>query len=310
MSNKTKISKSIFYGRLNSPTDKSPAILSSDDPRSRGLNPTKLALTKIFEARKAPMDVTILKQVKESLLYRILNSVEFPIQRSLTFEEAVKGIPGLLCSMNSRTSPGYPLLTFHNVRKGKQDYIRYEGDQVIVDLAFKDMVMRRITEMEEGLEPQNFFVGFLKDELRSQKKIDEVQTRITFANDLISLVAFRMKFGAFLIGINKGFEKTGFAIGINQYSRDMQKVYDVLRFPEGNEFFDGDLAGYDLSLPTQLLEAAYNLVGIILVSLMKAGKNSVEYFIKHETNAKVMMGNLIFRSVMNYSGCFLTTIIN
>jgi hypothetical protein len=236
--------------------------------------------------------------------------VDFPIQRSLTFEEAVKGIPGLLCSMNSRTSPGYPLLTFHNVRKGKQDYIRYEGDQVIVDLAFKDMVMRRITEMEEGLEPQNFFVGFLKDELRSKKKIDEVQTRITFANDLISLVAFRMKFGGFLIGINKGFEKTGFAIGINQYSRDMQKVYDVLRFPEGNEFFDGDLAGYDLSLPTQLLESAYNLVGVILVSVMEADKNSVEYFIKHETNAKVMMGNLIFRSVMNYSGCFLTTIIN
>lgn len=310
LSNKTKITKSIFYGKLNSPTDKSPAILSSNDPRSRGQNPTKLALKKIFEARKGKMDAKILKQVRDSLLYRFLNSVNFPIKRSLTFDEAVTGIPGLLSSMNSRTSPGYPLLTFQNVRKGKQDYIRYEGDRVIVDQAFKDLVLRRISEMEEGLEPQNYFVGFLKDELRSQKKIDEIQTRITFANDMISLVAFRMKFGGFLIAMNNGFEKTGFAIGINQYSRDMQKVFDLLKFREGNEFFDGDLAGYDLSLPAQLLETAYDLVGYIFVHVMDADENSVKYFMKHEMEGKVMMGNLIFKSVMNYSGCFLTTIIN
>ncbi len=310
LSTKTKIKKSIFYGKLESPTDKTPAILTSTDPRSHGKNPTIIALDTIFSAEKSSMNTEVLRQCFESLYYRLFQVLDYPVCRELTFEEAVKGIPELLSSLNSRTSPGYPLVTFTNVRKGKQDYVRYEGDEVIVDLAFKNMVLKRVKEMEEGREPDNYFLGALKDELRSQKKIDNVQTRITFANDLISLVAFRMKFGGLLISLNRSFKQTGFAIGINQYSRDMDMVHKVLSFNEPTEYFDGDFAGYDLSLPTQLLEAAYQLIGRLLIEKFGIDQNSVNYFIKHETNGKVMMGDFIFRSIMNYSGCFLTTIIN
>ena len=67
---------------------------------------------------------------------------------------------------------------------------------------------------------------------------------MTFANDLVSMVAFRMKFGALLIALMHNYEVTGFAVGLNQYSKDMNGIYTKLS-AMGKKFGAGDYESYD-----------------------------------------------------------------
>jgi len=281
------------------------------DDRSQGINPLFNGLLDTFKVQKGKIDLEILEEIKDTMIMRFERMLEFPIRRELTFEEACAGIPGLLASITTNTSPGYPLVTLRNRRKGKKDYVWFEDGNLCYTKDFENKVLKRREEMKQGIKCKNIMLGYAKDELVSASKIDKVMTRLFYCNDMISIVAFRMVFGATLIAFNRSFKKTGYAIGVNQYSYDMDEVHKFLTKSFKDErMIDGDFSGFDKRIPKEFIMAAYDIFYSVTINVFSVGLNEFQYIKRHETQPWVKVGNLMFKTYMNFSGCLLTTIIN
>jgi len=164
--------------------------------------------------------------------------------RDLTIEEAILGLPGYLSSLNLKTSPGYPVSKMIN-SMGKTGCFKIKpGGEVEIEPWFRTAVQQRLDEMKRGVTPNNRFVVYWKDELVSPSKIEEARTRAIYCNDVISLVAFRIKFGILLARINNSSNATPSAIGMNQYSTDMDNIYSYLTSTGNKRFVAGDYKNY------------------------------------------------------------------
>lgn len=308
---KTKLQKSCISEFLPHECKKSPAILNKEDPRSRGYDPIEVSLASLYKNKSPNIDEALLKRVSNEIICDFKKNLNWVAgKRQLSFEEALKGIPGIYNSIVTATSPGYPLCHIAK-KKGKTDFVWFEGSEVKYTEFFKEQVLKRIVEMEEyrGGDLFNRMLGFLKDELRTQSKIDSVKTRMIFANDMISLVAFRMKFGAVVAALQNSFECTGFAIGLNQYSADMNGIWTYLA-KVGTNFGAGDYEGYDQCFVQGAEKEAYRVVEE-LAKECGVSKACSDYLYVHETQCPFQIGDKLVKvKVSNKSGCFMTTIIN
>lgn len=308
---KTKLQKSCISEFLPHVCKKSPAILNKEDPRSRGHDPIDVSLASLYKNKSPKIDEALLKRVSDEIICDFKKNLNWVAgKRQLSFEEALKGVPGIYNSIVTATSPGYPLCHIAK-KKGKTDFVWFEGSEVKYTEFFKEQVLKRIVEMEEyrGGDLFNRMLGFLKDELRTQSKIDSVKTRMIFANDMISLVAFRMKFGAVVAALQNSFECTGFAIGLNQYSADMNGIWTYLA-KVGTNFGAGDYEGYDQCFVQGAEKEAYRVVEE-LAKECGVSKACSDYLYVHETQCPFQIGDKLVKvKVSNKSGCFMTTIIN
>lgn len=308
----TKLRPSAIAEYVEWTSTKQPAILSKDDPRANGVCPIKRSLEELYEASCPTLDSDLLERIENELFDHFDRGLDWVIgKRELTMEEACGGVPKYLNSLTIGTSPGYPLCHVAK-KKGKSDFVWFEGQELKYTLAFESAVETRMKEMREysGGELDHRFLGFLKDELRKESKISNVDTRMTFANDLISLVAFRRVYGCLLAALGNSFECTGFATGLNQYSKDMNGIYTFLT-KIGDQFTAGDFGAFDKRYVKQVEQASYRVICRLASKHLGVTDAQNEFMVTHETACPIQIGeDMVLVYCSQKSGCFWTTPVN
>jgi hypothetical protein len=231
-------------------------------------------------------------------------------RRMLTFEEACKGIPGLMSSVDIKTSPGYPLV-YTSRKKGKQDFIWFDRDgEFHYDPAFKELVQERVEKILAGERLESVYLGYLKDELRKPEKVAKADTRVIWASSLVSTVAFRMCYGSILAAFNNSGGQIPPSMGLNQYSHDMQTIANYLQEIDPKGYIAGDYKQFDMHHHPQVRDKAYEVLGK-LCEAIGLGDSAWKVVCDHEMKAMAQIGDYQVK-YKNYhlSGCFFTTIIN
>jgi hypothetical protein len=312
--NKSKIKPSFLQGELSQEVKKHIPILTSRDSRAKNKDPIFESVKDTLSTDHPKVDEEQVAQIFQDIFKHYNESLEFGKigRRRLTFEQACRGIPGELCSLRTDTSAGYPLV-YTTVEKGKKEYVWFdEFGEMHYTPAFKTLVLEKVEEMQryDGSEPiDHVFLGYLKDETVSDSKLEDCRIRMIYANDLICLVAFRMVFGTILSAFNNSGRQTPTAIGLNQYSYDMNAIHGYL-VEVGNSFIAGDYKSFDKRMHPVFRDYAYGVL-FQLAETYGVTKNEMKFLLDHETKAPAQVGRFRFWTKSNHmSGCFFTTIIN
>lgn len=310
MPRNNKIKKSCLSRFLPTPPAKQPSLMSALDPRSDGRDPLFVALENVLNVEQAEVDQDKLNQVAEDL-YENLAQNMFGVNqmwKPLTIEQAIGGVPGRLASLNIRTSSGYPLCKVSN--KGKFDFFHWEKGELVIQNVFRQRCEELYNTIMDGGKVDSRFIAYLKDELTTQKKIDANTCRIIFSGDVTITVVGRMLYGNFIINYHESRLVTSSAIGLNQYSWDMQDIYNYLSYNGDQRFYKfiaGDFKNFDQNMNKQFQMKAYELIGRLSGVPVKAH----EAFVKTQTDSPIQVQNRkYYLRTSHFSGCFFTTIIN
>jgi hypothetical protein len=167
--------------------------------------------------------------------------------RILTFEEAICGIPERkFRAIPRNTSPGWPYCMSSS--PGKTAFF---GDAEEYDLTgpkaveLRSRVEHIVTSARNNERTCVLFNDFLKDELRSAKKVEAVATRLISSAPLDYVVAWRMYFGEFSSEFMRNHTAIGMAPGICAYT-DWDFLARKLS-SKGGKVFAGDFKAFDSS---------------------------------------------------------------
>lgn len=305
---KTTLKKSIIAPFLGITARKQTPIMSKHDPRSLGRDPVVEMIKDTCSTEFCEVDSQRVQAVAATMGVNY-QKMDFPVgKRELTFEEACFGIPSYLSSLNVSSSPGHPLIHF-SVCKGKKDFIWFdEKGEPGYDPDFKARVLDFVLKMKEGKDPEHIWLGYLKDEIVSENKVRDCRTRLIFASSLIATAAFRMLFGCILVAFNNARLHTPLAIGVNQFSYDLNDMYCYL-VEMGNRFVAGDYKSFDKRLHPVFRDAMYDLF-LSFSREYGISDNCRKFFYKHETKSPAQIESYRFWTTTNHmSGCFLTTVV-
>lgn len=168
-------------------------------------------------------------------------------KRIFTFEEAVCGIPELkFRAIPRQTAAGFPYC--FDVTGGKVEFF---GEAEKYDLTtpkcieLRERVDKIIAMAKNNERSAVVFNDFLKDELRSEKKVQAVATRLISSAPLDYVVAWRMYFGDFSSSFMRNHTASGMAPGICAYT-DWGHLARMLS-SKGKQVFAGDFKAFDSS---------------------------------------------------------------
>lgn len=311
--NKSKLKPSFLQGSLDQDVKKHIPILTAKDPRSNNRDPIFESVKDTLSTDHPPVDEEEVAHIFDDIFQEYNETLNFGKigRRRLTFEQACRGVAGELCSLRTDTSAGYPLV-YTTIEKGKKEYVWFdEFGEMHYNSEFKTLVQAKAKEMMlyESGEIDHVFLGYLKDETVSESKLKECRIRMVYANDVVCLVAFRMAFGAILSAFNNSGKETPSAIGLNQYSYDMNAIHQYL-VEVGNGFIAGDYKSFDKRMHPVFRDYAYGVI-FRLANTYGITKNEMKFLLDHETKSPAQVGRFRFWTKSNHmSGCFFTTIIN
>ncbi|APQ44490.1 polyprotein [Basavirus sp.] len=309
LSRVSKIRPSVIAPEMPETPKKHLPLLSPNDPRAENEDPLVNMINDTLSKLSPRCDESRADRAVLGTMYHMRKNLTwiFP-KRRLTFEEAVGGIPGLLTSMNRFTSAGYPLCKITKGR-GKREYFWFDDSgKLCYDPLYKTLVMNFIEKFDRGECEKGRFVAYLKDELVSEKKIKQKRCRIIYGGDMIANTAFRMIFGSFVIAYNHSYDKLSHAVGLNQYSYDMDIIHSYL-LEVGNNFVAGDFKGWDKNMNAYLQKKVY--YGIMQTCSSLINSRNYESFYEHQVKAPVIVEkHLLTFANTQFSGCFFTTILN
>nr|ULF99744.1 MAG: putative polyprotein [Picornavirales sp.] len=284
-------------------------VLSANDRRAKGLDPMLEMVTETLQVTYPEVDDALVDEVASSLFTSLQSKLDWVVgRRRLTFEEALAGIPGKLASMKVKSLPGYPLCKVTS-KPGKTEFFSFTPNgELVYQESFKELVYEYLDSFLEGKMDDRRFVAYLKDELISKEKSAAGRSRIIYSGDLISNVAYRMCFGDILAAFNNSYHSISSAIGINQYSHDMQMVFDYLT-DVGTKFVAGDFKNFDKHMHPLFQKKAYE----ILMDLAgdKIPLKAKECFVKQQCFSGAQVYDfMVYYKCTHFSGCFFTTIVN
>nr|UFT26907.1 putative polyprotein [Drosophila-associated picorna-like virus] len=309
LSRVSKIRPSAIVDEMPELPKKHMPLLNSRDPRAENEDPLVNMINDTLSKLPPKVDEKRADRAVLGTLHHLRKNLTwiFP-KRRLTFEEAVGGVPGLLTSMNRHTSAGYPLCKITK-GQGKKEYFWFGEDGVLgYDPVFRDLVENFIKEFDEGRCEKGRFVAYLKDELVSEKKINQKRCRIIYGGDMIANTAFRMIFGSFVIAYNHSYDKLSHVVGLNQYSYDMDIIHSYLT-EVGDKFVAGDFKGWDKNMNAYIQKKCYWAIMQVCSTLID-GRN-FESFYQHQVKSPVIVEkHLLTLENTQFSGCFFTTILN
>lgn len=237
-------------------------------------------------------------------------------RRVFTFEEAVRGIPGVPnCEGVPRgTSSGYPFcLDVPSGHKGKSHFFG-KGDEYEFTsphcLDLKKRVTNIVYEAGKGNRLTHIYFDFLKDERRPFEKIAKGSTRMISASPIDLLIATRMYFMDFVRWYMNNRIVNGSAVGINVFSTE----WEVLRHhfsqdnPDHENLIAGDFQAYDACLSRQIQVRFLDFVN----HWYSDGNDLIRAVLFEDVcNSKHIYNDTVYEwSGGNPSGCFLTTIVN
>ncbi|APQ44500.1 polyprotein [Basavirus sp.] len=261
------------------PTDLQKPLMTADDPRnSSGLDPAKVALShyasnpNIFD-----VDQEVVEKAKSTLVERLSKVLSPQVCKTrLSVDDAIRGIPGKLSPINRKTCPGFPLMKA--VSQGKTRLIPLDDNgDIIITAAFRQLCQDRYDQLFTTDEPmEHRFVAFIKDEPTKTSKIINGQCRLVFCADVVTNIALRMAVGGLLGEVAATSYKHGIKIGLNQYSWDMQTLYDRGSTIDGN-YATEDVKGMDRTLPAGLLENTLEVISRLAGLDPRAHNRLLEY---------------------------------
>lgn len=168
-------------------------------------------------------------------------------RRLYTFEEAVLGVPQeKFRSIPRNTASGFPYV--YDVRDGKKEFFGDAEDYNLTGekaLELRERVEFVNRNAEANVRLSHVFIDFLKDELRSREKVNQVATRLISSAPLDYTISWRMYFGAFSSAVMRTHTHSGMAPGICAYS-EWDILAEKLR-EKGPKCFDGDFKAFDSS---------------------------------------------------------------
>nr|WEU70919.1 MAG: nonstructural polyprotein [Hangzhou dicistro-like virus 6] len=231
------------YGFLG-PSEEKPACLSKVFRDGKMVYPMTNALAGYNSVVTLPSGVIVDQAVHLSFA-RIFDVTATEPRKILSFEEAVVGIPSMkIRGVPRGTSSGYPYCV--EVRDGKKEFFGF-GDAIELCSDRCADLEKRVTyildEAARGNRLAHVFTDCLKDELRSEAKVENVETRLISASPLDYLIAWRRMFMAFISACMRNSVITGMAPGINPFTQ-WGKVVDFLR-EKSHVVFDGDFKMFD-----------------------------------------------------------------
>ncbi|APG77979.1 hypothetical protein [Hubei picorna-like virus 9] len=314
VSRKSKLQPSAIAHHLPWTPKKELPLMSPLDPRCEGQDPMVNMINDTLSVTQPEIDHQLLEKVTKDMFWNLNQNMQWPFpQRMLTIEEAIGGVPGLLASMKVQSGAGFPLCTRAH-KKGKRDFFYFDDHGALfIEPSFRIMVDEFMVKLfDDSISVEDFngrFLVYLKDELATPKKVREKRTRIIFGGDVIANVAFRMLFGSYLIAFTYSNRTTSSSVGLNQYSHDMELIYQKLTGRLNTEnFIAGDFKNFDKKMVKEFRDAAYEIISRLCPWIPK---KVFDKFFNHQTQSPIQFAEfLIWLFSGHWSGCFLTTPIN
>lgn len=237
----------LYFDEVFGKCPTAPAVLR---PITNGDGETVRPMIKGLQAYQSPQEVReipLIDGIVRLATQKHREETEHCMREVLTPEEAVLGIAGLKLKKIARdTSPGYPYRLVH--KDGKKDFFgRGEDYELTSDAwyALRERVLYVVEQAKRNVRLCHIFTDFLKDELRSLKKVREVATRVISGAPLDYVIAVRMYFGAFLAAMFSSHTASGMAPGINHYT-EWHRIANLL-LTRGKKVFGGDFSRFDAS---------------------------------------------------------------
>jgi hypothetical protein len=136
------------------------------------INPREISLSKLRQEHFKCKPIS--DRVVDYLLYLYPPSKEH--SRLLTWEETLRGIPGVIPSITVTTSAGYP----YNLGcvKGKMPYIQIDGDTYSFNPEFLKEVEECDSRLRSGEQIEVIFADVYKDETLLKEKVDKGKLRL------------------------------------------------------------------------------------------------------------------------------------
>jgi hypothetical protein len=168
----------------------------------------------------------------------------------LPFEEAVSPPEHMkLKPLNRTSSAGWKYREYVSPAiPGKTFALGYEGDIDFDNpglLKVREDVLAIIAGAEMKIRSLVLCTDFLKDELRTIEKVQNVKTRAISGAPMDYTIAVRMYFGAFMAATFATYVKNGMAPGLNHYTE--WGVLAEALLEKGDKLFDGDFSRFDAS---------------------------------------------------------------
>jgi hypothetical protein len=171
-----------------------------------------------------------------------------------TLEEAVYGIPGYMKGIDMNASVGYffKKLGFTSRRKL---FFNDKGEQEIHPLV-RRAVEQSVEKFQAGVITPVVFEDSLKDELRSEAKRADCNTRLYCAGDLVSLLIQKMFLGRFFVEFCKNPCSSPVGLSLNPHSCQWGELYGYLKGAKRDmrRILAGDFTDYDISVKWYLVE--------------------------------------------------------
>lgn len=304
----SKLKRSRLSRYLSQKSTKRPATLN---PTST-FSPWDHFILDLNHADPPVADWDVLDEVYEEVLHFYQRKLFWSAGKGkLSFEQAIKGIPGKLASLKCDTGPGYPYAFRPRVKSGKKDLFYFDqfGELQYCD-RFKADVEAIVEDMEKGGDPMHVWLCYLKDELVSEQKARECRTRVIFCGNAAATVAFRMYYGTLLSAFNEANQDTASAVGLNPYSYDMNTMFHYLNFKKDLKFIAGDYKQFDKRYHPQFRDRVYDILEQLCLEV-SPNRNPFRYIREYDTQSPFHVNNNRIRvKACHISGSFFTTIIN
>lgn len=284
---RTCIVKSRMHGLVQPPLTR-PAVLRPTEVVIDGVKTLKDPL--LEGAKKAGLRCGFVDpQILESAEIDVRNLIrsqlrpDGPDLRTLTFEEAVQGIPQdeLFCPVNRTTSPGYPYTTQPKPPNfpGKTYWLG-KGDEWALDTPQALNLRKDCDELEaqcvNDLPTSVLWIDTLKDERLPHAKVDIAKTRIISNGPMNYNIVFRKYFLSAMAHIRHNRILNGVAIGMNVWSSEWNFLARHL-LANSQNLIDGDFTNYDGTLMDQLMWSVFR----ILDSLYDDGNSNLRRNLWH-----------------------------
>lgn len=243
---KSKITPSVIaddMAKLGIESGRAPAILDDRDPRNKlRIEPSCVAVNK-YLTEPCSIQKEDIKLVASHLSAKMLPLEGDLPRRVLDINRALNGYDKTNFDKIDRdTSPGEPWVAkFHG--KGKHNIITeypYEWKQEDVKFA----TLQRIACYRNGISYPTTTVTFPKDELKSHKKVKEVNTRTIECLPMDLTLATRMYFGAWISMLYRNNAKLSCQGGLDPNSPLWGDQARRL-LSKGNKFVAGDYKNFD-----------------------------------------------------------------
>lgn len=269
LNSKSKLRRTPLFGTY-APCDKRPALLHNKNVEVvqsvvDDITITKTVKINVWLNARIPCGINrkylnpiLLKRIAQQYGRYCLKHVEHDDPwppKVLNKYEACTGIPGFVKGLPRNTSSGWP---WSQTVKKKFDFFGRSGEYEFSSKAWHmldEQITADMANLKRGVTPDWVYLCFLKDELRSEKKVAEGKTRLVWGAPVAKSIVGCQLFKDWMRWLQENRIHNGIAIGFNPMSSEWKIIVDWL-LAVSNNIIDGDFVNYDGSQSMQIALAS------------------------------------------------------